>query len=291
LKTFQIAGVELTNPERVFFPRLGVTKRQLAEYYAGIAGWILPFVAGRPVTLVRCPAGRRKCFYQKHYDESFPQPVQRIPVVEKDGEQADYIQVEDLAGIIGLVQIGALELHPWGSRAAALERPDQLIFDLDPAAGLAWKEVVAAAFQVRERLAGLDLRSFVKTSGGKGLHVVVPLEPRRDWQAASDFAQTFARELAAAEPGRFVANARKARRAGKIFIDYLRNVRGATNVAAYSTRARPGAPVSTPLRWDELAALESAQVYTLENVPRRLAALGGDPWEGFFELGQSIPAK
>jgi bifunctional non-homologous end joining protein LigD len=287
--SIEIAGVELTHPERVLYPRLGLTKRQIAEFYATIADWILPHVAGRPVTLARCPGGRRKCFFQKHYDETFPEVVRRIPLVEKDQKQADYILVEDLPGIIGLVQIGSLELHPWGSRAAALENPDQLIFDLDPAPDVAWKEVVAAAGQVRDRLAEFDLRSFVKTSGGKGLHVVVPLAPRRDWDAASGFAQDFAREMAAAQPDRFVATASKASRAGKIFLDYLRNGRGATSVAAYSTRAKPGAPVSTPLRWDELPALESSAAHRVENLPRRLAALEGDPWAGFFETMQAIP--
>jgi bifunctional non-homologous end joining protein LigD len=285
----QVAGVTLSNPDRVLFPEMEVTKRQLAEYYALAADWVLPHVVERPLTLVRCPSGRgKKCFFQKHYDESFPEAVGSVHLVEKDEEEADYFLIHDLEGLVGLVQMGVLELHPWSSRADKLERPDQMIFDLDPDPGIGWPEVRKAAMQVRDRLEETGLESFVKTSGGKGLHVAVPLARRSSWEEVYDFAKAFAQDMASADPDRYTANASKAKRKGKIFIDYLRNNRGATNVAAYSTRAREGAPVSTPLRWEELPGLEGSKAYHLGNLPARLSALRGDPWEGFFETKQSI---
>jgi bifunctional non-homologous end joining protein LigD len=289
LEVVQVAGVTLSNPDRIVFPDMGITKRQVAEYYALAAGWSLPHVVERPLTLVRCPSGQgENCFFQKHYDESFPEPVSRIKVVEKDQEEAEYFLIRDLQGLVGLVQMGTLELHPWGSRADRIERPDQMIFDLDPDKGIGWPEVRSAAQQVRDRLERIGLESFVKTSGGKGLHVVVPLARRSDWDEVYEFAKDFAMGIAADDPGRYTATASKAKRRGKIFIDYLRNNRGATNVAAYSTRARSGAPVSTPLRWEELPGLESPQAYHLGNLPARLSALKSDPWEGFFNSKQSI---
>jgi bifunctional non-homologous end joining protein LigD len=285
----QVAGVILSNPDRVLFPDMGITKRQVAEYYSMAAEWVLPHVVERPLTLVRCPGGQgEKCFYQKHYDETFPEAVGRVRVVEKDQEEAEYFLIRDLSGLVGLVQMGVLELHPWGSRADRFERPDQMIFDLDPDPGIGWPEVRLAAMQLRDRLERTGLKSFVKTSGGKGLHVVVPLARRSNWEEVYEFAKGFAGQLASDDPGCYTEAASKAKRRGKIFIDYLRNTRGATNVAAYSTRARAGAPVSTPLRWEDLPGLESAQAYHLGNLPGRLASLKSDPWEGFFKTRQSI---
>jgi bifunctional non-homologous end joining protein LigD len=285
----RIAGVRLTHPDRVLYPEQDVSKRELAEYYAQIEGWILPYVTDRPISLVRCPRGQEgQCFYQKHYDESFPDAVRGIEIEEADGEKAEYILIDDPAGLVGLVQIGVLELHPWGSKVDRLERPDMLTFDIDPAPEIEWEEVIRAARRVRERLDDLGLQSFVKTSGGKGLHVVVPLVRRSDWEEAGDFAEALAKDIADKDPERYLATASKAKRKGKIFIDYLRNRRGATSVAAYSTRAKQGAPVSTPIRWEEMDDTTGAQQFNIENLPHRLESLKADPWESFFNVRQSI---
>jgi len=284
-----IAGVRVTHPERVLFPEQGLTKRALAEYYAGIAGRILPHVARRPLSVVRCPRGRDgKCFYQKHRGEGFGPAVGGIEVEEKDGTVETYLMVRAAAGLVALVQAGALELHPWASRGDRLERPDRLILDLDPGPGVAWPAVIEAARDLRRRLGALGLTSFVRTTGGKGLHVVAPLERRASWERLKRFARALAEAVVAAAPDRYTAGAAKSERAGKIFIDWLRNARGATAVASYSTRARPGAPIATPVSWDELPTLESSAAHTVANLPARLAALATDPWAGFFTLRQSI---
>lgn len=285
----RVAGVHLSHPDRILYPEQGVSKRQLALFYERIADWILPHVVERLISLVRCPRGRQsKCFFQRNFTESLPDQVTGIDIQEKGGEPATYIAIKDLPGLIALVQIGVLEIHPWGSKIDRLERPDRLVFDLDPAPAIAWERVQAAAELVRQRLAALGLTSFLKTSGGKGLHVIVPLVRRSTWEELEEFAESLAKDIARERPDEYVAKASKAARKGKIFIDYLRNHRGATSVAPYSTRARPGAPVSTPLRWDELASLKSSAVYNIENLSDRLSALKEDPWAGFFELQQSI---
>lgn len=287
-----VAGVRLTNPERVLYPEQGLTKRQLALYYEQIAVSILPHVVERPLSLVRCPSGRQKfCFYQRNFSETLPDEVHSIQLKEKDEQEATYILIRDLAGLIALVQVGVLEIHPWGSRSDNLERPDRLTFDLDPDPDVPWQDVVRAAQQVGQRLIELGLQSFVKTSGSKGLHVVVPLVRRSTWDEASEFAQALAEDIVRREPERYVAKASKAARKGKIFVDYLRNTRSSTSVAAYSSRARPGAPVSAPLHWEELDSLPNATVYTVQNLSQRLDNLSKDPWAGFFELRQSVTRK
>jgi bifunctional non-homologous end joining protein LigD len=283
-----IAGVTISNGDRVVYPQGGLTKFGLAAYYESVADWILPYVVNRPLTLVRCPKGRlEKCFYQKHWKESLPDAVDSVAVREKAGEEP-YVVVRDLAGLISLVQFGVLELHPWGARADRLDRPDTLVFDLDPGDGVAWREVVRAAVEIREFLRQAGLESFVRTSGGKGLHVVVPITRRSDWDEVAEFAADVAAGFARRFPDRYVANMRKQLRRGKIFLDHLRNRRGATSVASYSTRARAGAPVATPLDWAELPDLEASDDWTAYNVPERLATLTADPWEGFGTLRQSI---
>lgn len=284
-----IAGVRITHPDRVLYPDQGLTKRDLAAYYADLAGRILPHVAGRPLSVVRCPRGRhRTCFYQKHRGGGFGAAVGGVEVEEKDGGRATYLMVRDAAGLVALVQHGALEIHPWGSRGDRLERPDRLIFDLDPGPGIGWPAVVAAAREVGRRLEELGLASFVRTTGGKGLHVVAPLARRASWERLKRFARAVAEAMVAGDPHRYTATAAKAERGGKIFVDWLRNARGATAVASYSARARPGAPVATPVGWDELATLAGAAAYTVANLRPRLAALPEDPWAGFFTLRQSI---
>lgn len=284
-----VAGVTITHPDRVLYPAQGITKRELAEYYAAVADWVLPGIIDRPLTLVRCPQGRAKqCFFQKHLTETLPAPVHGVDIEEKD-ERATYIVVRDLPGLITLVQFGALELHPWPARADRQDRPDRLIFDLDPGPGVTVKRLVAAARELRDTLAELGLQSFVRTSGGKGLHVVAPLARRHDWNSFREFAEAVARLLALRAPEDYVASARKSLRAGRIFVDYLRNTRGATSVASYSARARPGAPVATPLRWEELGKLRAPDQFSVRTLPRRLAGLREDPWEGFEQLQQRLP--
>ncbi|HVS03139.1 MAG TPA: DNA ligase D [Thermoanaerobaculia bacterium] len=285
----EVAGVKLSNPDRVLYPDQGITKRQLAHYYLEVAERILPHLSGRPLTLVRCPSGRhQECFYQKHLAEATPAALVPVEVREKSGKTTEYVAVESVAGVVSLVQLGVLEIHPWGSRRQHLDRPDVLIFDLDPGPGLAWTEVVGAARELRDLLAGLGLESFAKLTGGKGVHLVVPLRPQLEWGAAKAFARAVADMLAGQRPDRYTTNPLKSRRQRRIFIDYLRNGFGATAVAPYSTRARDGATVAVPVRWDELTPKTPPDKYTIKNLARRLAALRSDPWEGFFELPQEL---
>lgn len=284
-----VAGIEITHPDRVLFPEQGVTKLALAEYYETIADWILPHVARRPLSVVRCPRGsQEECFYQKHLGEGWPEPVYGIDIEEKGGGTVPYLAVRDLEGLVSLVQFGVLEIHPWGCREDRIERPDRLIFDLDPGSQVPWKRVLEAARRLRDVLAQLELESFVRTTGGKGLHVVVPLVRRSSWDEVKDFAKAVAESVEKQEPGSYVTNVRKEKRRGKILVDYLRNSRGSTAVASYSTRARRGAPVATNLAWEELDSLASAAAYDIASLPRRLAALEDDPWAGFSEPSQSI---
>ena len=284
-----IAGVTLSNPERVLYPEANITKLELARYYEEIADWILPHVALRPLTMVRCPEGYRKCFYQKHIEENLPESFKRINVKERKAS-GRYVMIDSLPGLISLVQMGVLEIHTWGSRAEHVEMPDQLIFDLDPDSGLAWRRVVEAARLLRRRVAELGLEAFVKTTGGKGLHIVVPVAPEVDWEEAKEFTKNVAESIARNAPDRYLTNMSKTKRAGKIFIDYLRNGRGATAVAAYSTRARAGAPVSVPLRWEELDDDIRGDHFTLRNVRQRLTRLRKDPWANFSNSRRSILA-
>lgn len=277
--TAKIAGITLTHPDKALWPEQGVTKRDLADYYASVAGRILPHVANRPLTLVRCPSGsERACFVQKHPWPGLSKAVRRVR--SGDGE---WLAVDDLAGIVALVQMGVLELHPWGATVDDLERPDRVVLDLDPDEGVGWAQVVAGARALRAELEGLGLRSFVKSTGGKGLHVVLPIEPAADWEAAKAFAHGVAARLAGREPDRYTTNPLKEARTGRIFLDHLRNSRGATAVAPYSTRARPGAPVATPLAWDALSDDPATNRRTLADPPR------GDPWDWFFRVRQRLP--
>ena len=284
-----IAGVTLTHPDRVLYPGQGITKRDLAAFYEEISDWILPHVVERPLSLVRCPAGQgTACFYQKHVGPEASDSIEGVKVKEK-GAVRTYAYIEDLAGLVSLVQMGVLEVHPWGSRVGNLEHPDRLTLDIDPAPGVPWKRVIATARQLRALLLELRLKSFVKTTGGKGLHVVVPLAAKQSWETAKDFARGIAEAMVQRAPEEYTASLSKASRTGKLFIDYLRNSQGATAVAVYSTRALPGAPVATPVAWDELGTDLRSDQFTVKNLPRRLAALRKDPWDGFLKLRQSLP--
>jgi bifunctional non-homologous end joining protein LigD len=280
----------LTNPDRILYPALGLTKLQLASYYQQVAQWMLPYLNDRPLSLLRCPEGQAKtCFFQKHAAAGTPDVLRRIGIKEKNGNEI-YLIADDLPGLLSLAQMGVLEIHLWGSRSDRIEQPDWLVLDLDPAPDVAWKEVVAAAHLLRDLLGKLNLETFVKVTGGKGVHIVAPLSPRRaDWDAVKLFTQRIAQGLAEQYPDRFIAKMSKAARKGKIFIDYLRNDRGATAIAPYSTRAKGNATVSVPLQWEELTAKMRPDQWTVENVPQRLASLKRDPWEGFFEVKQSLP--
>ncbi|HKH45263.1 MAG TPA: DNA ligase D, partial [Thermoanaerobaculia bacterium] len=288
----EFAGVKLSSPDKILFPEQGVTKRELAIYYERIAGWILPRIADRPLTLVRCPEGRaRQCFYQKHVNEHFPKTVKRIQVDEEEGSEP-YGIVDSVEGLVSLVQVGVLEMHIWGSTRKDIEKPDYVVFDLDPDEGLPWERVVEGALLLRGRLEDLGLRSFLKTTGGKGLHVCVPLQRRERWDEVKAFTKAVTESVVAEDPTKYTSKLPKASRKGKIFIDYLRNGRGATSICAYSTRSRPGAPVSTPLFWDEIESGQDVHGdhFNVRNVPERLEGLSADPWEEFSKTRQTITA-
>nr|WP_244755783.1 DNA ligase D [Pseudoxanthomonas helianthi] len=280
--------VELTSPERVVFPDSGITKAQVFDYYQRIARWLLPEIAGRPVSVVRCPQGAaRPCFFQKHHTAGMER-VDSVPLEEEDGTRADYLVVHDETGLLELVQFNALEFHPWGSQADSPDLADRIVFDLDPGPDVAWKQVVEAARLVRKRLRALGLVSYVRTSGGKGLHVVVPLKPACPWTRVKAFAHAFAESMAGSDPLAYVATASKKFRNGRIFIDYLRNGRGATSVASFSLRAREGAPVAMPLRWEELGRIKGGNAYDMASALRRMKRTRSHPWSGFARLRQNL---
>lgn len=283
-KTGKQGDVRLTHPDRVLWDDIGLTKQGLFEFYAEIAGHVLPHVVDRPLSLVRCPEGLGSCFYQKHGWAGMDAAHLHV---EKAGSES-VVVVRDRDGLLALVQSSVLEIHPWGATLDDPDKPDRLVFDLDPGEGTGWSDLVAGAGEIRERLDGLDYASFVKTTGGKGLHVVVPLAPKAGWNEAKAFSKRLATEMAKAAPDRYVATVAKRAREGRIFIDYLRNQRGATAVSAFSTRARLGAPVSVPVAWDELASLGSGSRFTVENLSSRLAAVRRDPWAGFAEAARTL---
>jgi len=282
--------VKVSSRDRVIFPEGGVTKGQLADYYAQVSAIMLPWVGNRPVSLVRCPQGRGKqCFFQKHDAGSFGEWVHHVPVREKDGHSENYLYVDDVDGLIACVQMGTIEFHGWGSRIDPLEKPDRLVIDLDPDEGLGFPETRKAAEFIKNQLAELGLTSFPLLSGGKGVHVVVPLTPQAEWPAVRDFAERFARALAAAEPDRFVANMAKAKRVGRIFVDYLRNQRGATAIMPYAARSRPNAPVAAPVSWTELREIETAALYTIRDAATLIERAGSRALEGWGIADQVLP--
>jgi bifunctional non-homologous end joining protein LigD len=283
-------GVRISNPERVLFPDAGVTKGELVDYYRTIGPMMMEWAANRPLSLVRCPQGRaRKCFFQKHNTGSFGPHVHQIPIEEKKGQVEDYVFVEDTPGIVACTQMGTIEFHGWGSSVAQVERPDRLVFDIDPDEGLGFDQVKRTARDLHRHLADMGLQSFPMTTGGKGLHVVVPLTPEAEWPEVRDFAQRFAVALATAEPERFTANLAKAKRKGRIFLDYLRNQRGATAILPYSARARERAPVAAPIGWDELDDLKSGAPFTVRDGELLLERASGRALQGWGEASQVLP--
>jgi bifunctional non-homologous end joining protein LigD len=284
-------GITLTNPDKVLYPDVGLTKLDLAHYYETVARYMLPYLLNRPISLVRCPEGTEKeCFFQRHGMEGMSPSIREIAIPGGKSKR-DYLYIEDEAGLFGLVQLGVLEIHDWGVSLDHLTEPDRLVLDLDPDEGLPFDELKAAAIEVRDFLADLGLISFVKATGGKGVHVVAPLVPRLGWEEVKTFAKAVADALVRVRDDRYTANPLKRHRSGKIFVDYLRNHRGGSAIVNYSTRAKKGATVATPLRWDELKELKSGGPYTVKTMPARLARLKRDPWEGFFSTRQSITAK
>ncbi len=291
----------LTTPERVLWPDVGkgFTKLELVRYYQAVADFILPEIVGRPLSLFRCPNGmpadpkaKPACFFMKHPGLMTPRSLEKHRILERS-KPDDYMVARDLAGVLELVQMSILEIHPWNASVDEIEFPDRVIFDLDPDPAVPWARVVEAAFELRRRLAALDLDSVVKTTGGKGLHVVMPFSSasRVSWDDAFAFSQTLSERLAADQPAGYVATMSKAKRTGKIFIDYFRNHRGSTAIAAYSTRARAGATVAVPLAWDELTPALDPRGFTVETVPARVAGLKADPWAATMAAKQRLTAK
>jgi bifunctional non-homologous end joining protein LigD len=287
MSEMEVEGVRLTSPDKVLYPEQGITKLELARYYLAVADRMLPHVARRPITMVRCPSGRQKnCFYQRHAGSGVPDQLIKVWVT---GFDDPYLYIEDAQGLVALVQMGVLEIHPWGITVEEPARPDRIIFDLDPDEGLGFADVVRAAREVRERLERIGLSSFVKTTGGKGLHVVVPIEPANEWREVKGFARRVSEQMAADSPDRYLTKISKAERVGRLFIDYLRNDATSTAVAPYSTRSRPGAPVATPLYWEELRTSLDPSAFTVKSVPRRIARQKDDPWGTLHLIRQRLP--
>jgi bifunctional non-homologous end joining protein LigD len=263
-----------------------VTKRDLIAHYLSIADKILPHVADRPMSLVRCPDGiTGQRFFQKHASDGFPDNFKKVKIREKSGTD-DYLYIEDERGLVAAVQMGVLELHLWGCHVDDVEKPDRMVFDFDPDEDLPFAKVREAAVEMRDRLKAVGLQSFPMLTGGKGIHVVVPLTRGHDWDQHRDFSEALARVMAADSPDRFVANMSKKKRHGKIFVDYLRNTRGATAIAPFSTRARKGAFVSVPVSWPQLSKAKDAHPVSVGEVARFAK---GDAWAGYFKLKQKLP--
>ena len=284
-----VAGVSLTHPEKLLFPEAKLSKRDLALYYAAVGEWMLPHLRERPLTLLRCPNGWEKpCFYQKNADDSAQDAIDRIEVPIGDGGTSLYMMANSVSAVVALLQMGVLEIHPWGARAGNLGRADRIIFDLDPEESVAWEDIRQAVIVVKTLLENIGLAPFLKTTGGKGLHVVVPIQPRTGWDDVKGFTKAVAELLEWTFPDRFTSKLLKVSRHGKIFIDYLRNAEGATAVAAYSTRARAKAPVSTPIAWEELSRDVRFAHFNVSNLPRRLARLKADPWKDMGDAAVAL---
>jgi bifunctional non-homologous end joining protein LigD len=289
-KVTAISGVKISNRDRVIFPEGTLTKGALADYYEAVAEIMLPWAGSRPISLVRCPQGRdKKCFFQKHDAGSFSDDVKQVGILEKDGHQEPYLFVDTPAGLLTCVQMGTIEFHGWGARIEDVENADRLVFDLDPDEGLDFKDVVSAAFHLQDVLGQMGLVTFPMVTGGKGVHVIAPLTPTTEWPQVKDFAHRFALALAQADPERFTAALAKAKRTGKIFIDYLRNQRGATAVMPYSARSRPFAPIAVPLTWEELRDLDGPNHWHIGDAPEMLRRASSKDLAHWGRADQVLP--
>ena len=289
LKKSDENNFELSHPDKTLYPKANITKLQIAQYYNEIKDWILPYIVNRPLSLLRCPNGNEQaCFFQKHLNNHENKNSALFSIDIKD-EKEPYITLKNFKGLIQLVQMGVLEIHPWGAKADKPDKPDWMILDLDPDPEVPWRKVIDAAYLVKKELEDYDLQSFVKTTGGKGLHVVVPLSRSQSWDDVNDFSKMFAQYIVSQHGDDFIATMSKAKRRGKIFIDYLRNHKGSTAIAPYSTRAMENATVSMPLGWNELNVKVRSDDYNIDNTVERLKQLKNDPWEGFFRIRQKLP--
>jgi bifunctional non-homologous end joining protein LigD len=283
-----VAKVGISSPERVVYPSPPLTKLDIARYYESMQEWIVPHVRGRPLTLVRCPEGiGQDCFFMKHSQVWAPSGLRRVRIQEKT-KIGEYLIADDIAGVVGLVQMGVLEIHTWNSTFERLEYPNRVVFDLDPGRGVGWPRVVAAARLFRKLLASLELECWVKTTGGRGLHVVVPLAPHADWSECLEFSRALSERVATAYPTEFTTDFGKAGREDKILLDYLRNNRTNTSIAAFSTRARPGAPVSVPVTWEELRPGLKPESFSVKLVPTRVRRRRADPWRAYWDCRQRL---
>jgi len=283
-----VADVVISNGDKLLYPEAGITKRDLAEYYAAVGDWIVPQLENRPLTLVRCPNGWDKpCFFQKHASASISEYIDTIDIREGGGEQP-YMMANNVSAVVALLQMGVLELHPWGSRAPKLSHPDRLVFDFDPDEKLGWDKLVDGVNVLRKLLDTLGLQSFLKTTGGKGLHVVVPLQPTRAWDEAKEFCKTIAELLVRTFPDRFTSKMTKSTREGRIFVDYLRNAENATAIAAYSARAKANAPVAMPIAWEQLKSDLRYAHFNVKNVPAMLRRRRNDPWAELATVRQQL---
>jgi len=282
-----VAGVRISHPDRIIYPAFDLTKLDLVRFYESIGNWVVPHVKGRPLTLVHCPNGMlAECRYMRHTKAWGPTALRRVKLREKT-KTGEYLVADDIAGVIALIQMGVVEIHTWNSTIDDVERPNRIIWDLDPGPDVSWAQVVAAARAVRAVLDILKLESWIKTTGGRGLHIVVPITPQRDWSECLTFSRAVADVLVRAHPDRFTTAFAKQGRESKILIDYLRNNRTNTSVAAYSTRARMGATVSVPLTWSELARVRPERL-TVKTVDERLKRVRADPWQQYWTTRQRI---
>ena len=281
------AGIRVTHPERVMFPAAGLTKLDIVRYYDAVTPWILPHLRGRPLTLKQCAPDADHCRFMRHSGERAPAQVRIVNIREKT-KIGDYMIVDDAAALIALAQRNIIEFHTWNSVVDHVEQPDRIVFDLDPGPGVAWSQMIDAARVMRRALESLRLKAWVKTTGGKGLHLVVPIAPTNDWSVCLAFARSVASEIAEHDPARFTTKFAKVGREKQILIDYLRNNRTNTAVAAYSVRARPGATVSVPVAWDELTTRFRPERWTIKTLPRRLKTTR-DPWTVYFKTAQKLP--
>jgi bifunctional non-homologous end joining protein LigD len=280
------AGIAITHPDRVMYPAAGLTKLDIVRYYDSVSAWMLPHLRGRPLTLKQCAPDADHCRFLRHSGERAPAQVRTVNIREKT-KIGDYMIVDDRAALIALAQRNIVEFHTWNSVVEHLEQPDRIVFDLDPGPVVAWRQMIDAARLIRRVLASRGLKTWIKTTGGKGLHIVAPIVPAHDWSACLAFARSVATEIAEHDPSRFTTKFAKVGREHQILIDYLRNNRTNTSIAAYSVRARPGATVSVPISWDELSTRLRPERWTIKTVPRRLKTTR-DPWAGYFNTSQKL---